>query len=360
MLQSPEPRAPASRFADWLELNALAHEKQGVGLGEVRRVFRVLGREGLRHQYDEEANEIRENEILDPDENTQLSEIASEIYRRSKSLCDLYPFEIVEDRGGVSRSFTLKVKGKIDDVSCIYIFCLLISAIRLGLLNTDGVEKMRLGDGKKVFSDHRFGYLFQICASIALGGYLLGEVVSFGFPRRNKSRFLAAMEEAWTRFGAYEVRKTIPQGAPVKSKDAGIDLLGWVHFADRGPAKLLVIGQVASGLNWNGKSVSDFGKSLKNWFVNGTFEHFIPAMFIPFDISDSDQHVNTEGSDLRGSMLCFSENTHGMIFDRERIVFGAHRYFANNDRIEGTVDRADQVSEICSWNDVVRPLLAVV
>lgn len=360
MLQSPEPHAPPSRFADWLELNALAHPSRGVGLGEVRRIFRVVGREGPRHEYDADAEETRENEIHDPDENAAIAEIASEIHSRSERLRELYPFEISETGGGVNRSFSLQLKEEHEnDVSCIYIFCLLVSSIRLGLLNVDDLKDLKLPDGKKVFSDHRFGYLFQICASIALGGYLLGEVVSFGFPRRNKTRFLTAMKDAWERFGAYEVRGSIPQGAPLKNKDAGIDLLGWVHFADNGPAKMLVIGQVASGLNWNGKSVSEFGRSMKNnWFVNGAFEHFMPAMFIPFDITDADNHVQREGGDLRSALFGFSESSHGMIFDRERIVFSANRYFLNQARIRGEVDRADQINDICSWNDTVRPLFA--
>ncbi len=109
--------------------------------------------------------------------------------------------------------------------------CLIITCYRLKLLDLDARDNAkRASDGNLFYSEHRIGNLLQTCASLALGGYIRGDVVSFGYPRPDGSGFLQAHRETWRRFGAYEPVSEVPTGMPDSENDAGIDLIEVAEF----------------------------------------------------------------------------------------------------------------------------------
>ena len=85
--------------------------------------------------------------------------------------------------------------------------------------------------------------------------------------------------------------------------------------------------QVASGLDWKDKEVSGDVKALRKWFDGPSFDHFLPAICIPFPLwFDLDEPPE----DVMGRKLMFSEGVSnrfivregkfGIIFDRGRIA----------------------------------------
>jgi hypothetical protein len=353
IIQSPERSAPPSRFADWLEIKALLEE--AVSLAELASLLRIE-EDTERHRFDSDTGEIVEEEILQMSDETSMTSCAEELQRRLELLGAAYPFELVEETSGSSKHLLLVYRPIIamEAAQYTYLLCLILSTIRLDILALDDVDKNERISGKKLFSEYRFGYLLQICSSIALGGYLLGDVVSFGYPRPNKTRFLAAHADAWKRFGSYDPVSKIPQGLSPSTKDGGIDLIGWVHFADRLAAKILVFGQVASGFDWIGKPVGPYVKRLKHWFSTAAFTHWTEVLAIPFNITDAGNFIEREGSDdLRSRCLIVEESTFGIVFDRDRLTGSVARYLHWGTTLSLNVDRSNASNEIKDWVQLV-------
>jgi hypothetical protein len=186
---------------------------------------------------------------------------------------------------------------------------------------------------------------------LAAGGYIKGEVASFGFPRAKGTDFLPALREVYGRFGYPRVIETMPESYPQSPKDGGIDVIAWRNHPDRLPGKLYLIGQCASGGNWQDKSVRSYIDSFHaRWFVQPPTRHALPAMFIPFtlhyEISEVDGKVF---GDLIKERFWYEEPQFGIIFDRLRIAHYAY-ICSLNDPCEGAkVDGMDRFNLVQDW-----------
>ena len=190
------------------------------------------------------------SEISDRLGNDLDDRIVGELEFRQGMLGPAYPFELVGGRG--AEPIVLKRRDGWDEPSegkLFYTFCLLDSAIR------DKVISIEKGVAEEAQLVRAIGKIFQICACLAVGGYLGLEVVSFGFPRATGDDFLPALQDVWRRYGSFDVRSTIPHGFDDKLKDGGVDIIAWRHFHD-GYATALMFVQVASGLDWKDKAVA--------------------------------------------------------------------------------------------------------
>jgi hypothetical protein len=213
------------------------------------------------------------------------------------------------------------------------------------------------------------GNIFQICSCVAVGGYTNAEVVSFGFPRATGTGFLPALQQAWSRYGSYSIHSRIPYPLDDRLKDGGIDIIAWRPFMDRFAATLIMFVQVASGLNWKDKAVAGDVQSLKGWFTGGSFEHFLPAICIPFPLwFDVDEPpVDADGKKIvfrKGVQDKFMERERkfGVIFDRGRIAhFWAQAMAAHAAmQLQHPVDGIDRVAEVETWVNNVMVRLAEV
>jgi hypothetical protein len=289
---------------------------------------------------DPDTGEPLDESILE-EKRTQYVDIAfEELEYRQSILGGSYPFQVDSRRARLSRieEDLFENPGRV-----VYLFCLLVSAIREKKL----IDQQELDEIEKRIPD-----IFQLCACLAAGGYLRGEVSSFGFPRSEGTNFLTALSQTYNRFGAGKVKETeeIPDGWPADLKDGGVDVIAWLNHPDKMPGKIYLLGQSASGLNWPGKPVTSYIPSFHSWFTNQPANYFSPAMFIPFTCHHK-LNEPRKGAFLEALKECiwYQERMFGIVFDRLRIAHFAQVCMCLDEQLKEKIDGADRLSEIQAW-----------
>lgn len=350
-LVAPDLNSRRSRLADWLELEALTNDRRQASVSNIRSQARRIsdGRTSPK-EIDAGADDIGEPEITDRLADDLEEKLFEELSFRATTIGTSYPFELITGAGGLSHALRLRSSWKAEETGeLVYTFCLLNSGIRDGLISQPPSARPLV---------QAIGNIFQICSCIAVGGYTNAEVVSFGFPRAMGNGFLPALQEAWGRYGSYRIYGEIPYGFDDKLKDGGVDIIAWRHFADRYAATLIMLVQVASGLDWKDKEVAGDVRALRKWFNGPSFDHFLPAICIPFPLwSDVDEPPE----DATGRKLTFVEGVSnrfivregkfGVILDRGRIArsCGLALTAAKVGGLACQVDGLDRVDDIKTW-----------
>ena len=174
--------------------------------------------------------------------------------------------------------------------------------------------------------------LFQDVAVAAAATIMCGDVISFGWPRPGGTGFRAALRGACRKLGLGEPLRYLPAWSSGKEKDAGIDVIAWREFRDRGPGKLVMLGQVASGLDWPEKSVKNDTYRFFAWFSKRPTEHFVPAIFIPFPQHHKcSPRSGVPFADAAVGEAWLREQYLGLVVDRLRIVEVAATRLAGSD-----------------------------
>jgi len=322
-----------SALADWLELEAVAAGNESglsirSALGNLCDIPDDLAlgeEEGAAHSNDDWLNEQTEEHI---------DKAFDELEYRSRTLGNNYPFEL--DLGREKIAFRKNADSSIGATS--YLFCLFSCALR---------EKRLSGVGKR---EAPIGDLFQACACAAAGGYLGGQVSSFGFPRKDKSGFWEALKATYTRFGSGVVHERSPRGLSTSLKDAGVDIVAWKDHPDKLPAKLYLIGQCASGVGWKDKSVVEFVEPLHNCFSQRPARHFTPALFIPFPLHHELEQTGCDFLEQLHGKFWHAEARYGVIFDRFRVVHYAQACLRGPmDNTPSGVDGVGHFEEVAEW-----------
>lgn len=351
-ISPPTPTDTRSTLADWLELQALLDTRGIVTRATLINVLDIIeddAKEALH--VDPETGEILDEAILEETRSQFIDTAFEELSYRQQILGDSYPFQV--DAQGRRLTLTLNEEAP-QPGQTVYLFCLLACAIRESKFQPENV----LTQAEREIAD-----AFQVCACLAAGGYVNGEVSSFGFPRATGTNFLTALRHTFARFGMGTVRADdeIPDGLPTSLKDGGIDVIAWRSHPDGMPGKTYVLGQCASGANWRSKSVIEYIEQLHgSWFTFRPAKHSMPAMFIPFpfhhDIGEP------HGSFLESVKHRFwhEEARFGMIFDRLRITHFANACMSfaapQLDQVEGS----DRFNQIVTWVQSTRQTAAVV
>ena len=182
-LLPPDLHSRRSRFADWLELTALSSAAGQAPLSNIRTLVRVAADDRTSAKdFDIDGDDTGEPEVTERAADDLEYRAMEELEFRVKMVGTAYPFELVakDSRG---RAFILLRKATWETAETgelIYVFCLLDSGIRDGLLSSAGSDKELV---KKI------GNIFQICSCIAVGGYTNAEVVSLDSPGREARGF---------------------------------------------------------------------------------------------------------------------------------------------------------------------------
>lgn len=337
VINPPTPSDTRSALADWLELQTLVDARGVSTRSTLLNVLDILEDEAAEpNPVDAETGEVLDEAILEEGRQQFIDIAFEELDYRQQILGESYPFKVDAAR----HRLALKEDQANQPGQVVYLFCLLACAIREHKLQPTNVltqAELQIADA------------FQVCACLAAGGYLNGEVSSFGFPRATGTGFLAALRQTFERFGFGDVRTDddIPDGLPTSLKDGGIDVIAWRNHPDGMPGKLYLVGQCASGKNWRDKSVIEYIKQLHgSWFTQQPAEHSTPAMFIPFPLHHEIDESHGCFSEKVRTKFGYEERRFGVIFDRLRIT-----HFANAcmefaaphlDQVEGA-ERFDQV-----------------
>ncbi|MFZ5525353.1 MAG: hypothetical protein ACOZE7_01735 [Pseudomonadota bacterium] len=260
MILSNAPISEATHtICDWFELAVLSSE------------YGVYAFESLARFWDTLRNsEGKDPEGADDTEEAFITTVRSEIEARADLLGDCYPFQF--SSSGESLEF---VEANVTQGGWIYIFCLLISHPSQGAI-FDGKYQPPITNEIRNY--------FQACATYAAAGELEGHSYAFGFPRPDKSGFLEKLTAIYVNFGeGTQVVNEVPKGAPDRQKDAQIDVIAWRPSADAAAGKPYLLGQVASGANWQAKTIKGGPiDSFHNvWFARSPASIPTASMFVP-------------------------------------------------------------------------------
>jgi hypothetical protein len=340
LLNDPTIDETRSNFADWLELSAFLSPR-----GKASK-SKITGLLGLGADDTASERERVDESILEGKLEEMIVSVFDELEFRKNALGSAYPFDIDGKNASISLQLAedFSHKGQV-----VYLFCLLATALRTKLLATE----------EHVHEAHKkIGNTFQICACLAAGGYTLGRVASFGFPRAEGDAFLPALQRTFSRFGFGKTHEQPPSGYPNSLKDGGIDVFAWRPFPDQMPSTMFLVGQCASGLDWHEKPVSNFIPQLNAWFVDGGLpEHALPAIFIPFplhyDLPDPD---GVRFDEALRNRWHFQQRSFGVIFDRVRIAHFADECWNLPCELKKEIDGIDSFDDVREWVKVAAGL----
>jgi len=285
-LAVPDPTSPAEHHADFLELCAFRSSKRSISFQEFVRDLRMASAtETLldSEQWDDEGEGDERSEGLAEAAFAELDERR----RCCGGRTDRYPFDIEGESLSLGPS----------PEESLYTFLALLSGFGKDA-GPDGA------DGEKLFE--------EICAKVAeayLGGP--GERARsfvFGFPRRVKPPgFAQALDELCKELGEGNGHHTGRPKLP-DQKDAKLDIVAWVEFADGRQGKLITFGQCATGRNW-GDKVSELPRPddwCKHWMADSPAVAPIRSFFVPHRVEQEKwSHTCTFG---------------GILYDRCRIA----------------------------------------
>ena len=192
---------------------------------------------------------------------------------RDRALSDSYPFRILPD-GRV-------IYCEMQDLShgnAAYLVSLILSNLRsvTPLLDSPGMHPTAV----EVSSLRRY---FQYYATAALAAEIGGQAWSFGFPRPDRSDFLAKLEEVWSVFRDGTVSHEEGE-VPLNPKDDGVDIFAGRVHPDGLPGFLFAVAQVATGENWKTKSLRNHLDHVffHRWFERQPATPPVPYHIIPF------------------------------------------------------------------------------
>jgi len=270
MLKLPLPTTDELRLADWLELYALLSPDSNASYIDLERTLRREGVFGLDSDEDIERT---------------VQEVSFELELRSIAAARAYPFVIGER--------SISARGPIDSF-IPYVFCLCLSFFG----SNENLDK-------RPFPRRMFEYL----SCEAAKNFVDGDVVRFASPRQRDdlpAEFTLAVNELCMRI---KEGVAFREKRPFSAKDDAIDVVAWRDFPDQSEGKLLLVGNCASGNNWDSK-LDELQPQLfcEDWMVEVpvSIHVGIRAFFVPRRIPPGDwKRVSRRA---------------GMIFDRCRIA----------------------------------------
>lgn len=311
-LVAPDIQRSFSLSSDWLEILALARPQQFATDQDIAAPNDILEDRAAVTAEDDLGFPENDPDILDPGTEQALDAIFEELANRQRVLGAAYPFDLVIDK----RTLNLSVASASDDAlveqaRAIYVACLYMTGIRGGLINAKAA-RLRV--------DPDMGNAFQICATIAAAGYMNGDAYWFGHPRPDQMPFMEAIRKVAGLLHGVAAPKP-PPGETLYAKDGGIDVIAWRDHHDGRPAKLIMYGQCASGMNWVGKPVTGKVNRMDSYYSLAPSKHWIPALLTPFPLySEKENAHNLRTEEAMQGFYRQSEAEMGVIIDRLRLV----------------------------------------
>jgi hypothetical protein len=339
VLVAPDLQRSYAISADWIELLALARPDGVATHGDILQPNDILEDraaplpEGVAGPLPEDPD------IVDVGLEPALDAIFDELGFRKQVLGDAYPFDLTIGK----RSLKLTISTASDDPiigqgRSIYLACLYMSAVRSGIVDA------KVG---KIKVDPVIGDLFQICATIAAAGYVRGDAYWFGHPRPDQTPLLDAVATLASLLRQGKAALQAPLGETRFAKDGGVDVVAWRAHHDDRPAKVLLYGQCASGMNWDGKPVGPKVDRLDSYYTDTPSKHWLPALLTPFPLyMDKENAHGLQTEDARQGFYRVNEAEMGVIIDRLRVVRWCVEGLRNpQPSMQKAVDKLDDLFE---------------
>jgi hypothetical protein len=320
-------------LCDWVELKALSSPAGQVRLNDVRRLWdKTREREESDPEGLEKKEEDTDNDgVAGGDDDRFFDSVENGVEERLRALGDSYPFKL----GAGSK---LQVHGPPTDGGYMYLFCLFLSH----------AGSRELFDGSWFPAvDNGTRDLFQVCSTLAAAAEVKGCAIAFGWPRPGHIPFLAKLRTVYELFGEGKVVEKRKPGVTLFAKDEEIDVIAWRPRPDKGAGTDYLLGQVASGDNWEGKAIKGgpIDNFHNNWFTSVPPSTVRPAIFIPHSVPQ----IEMEGTRLE--RLAAITYRYGMVIDRLRLPRATQEGLdLYNERRSGIhIERGNEVSLIRHW-----------
>ena len=213
------PIDQSARFlSDEAELIALTNPSLSCSLEDLKSALNQSSSEG---DLAEEDSDLAFDEALE----TRVADAAEEIDRRSAIIGEGYPFSF--------NGTVVTASNAWDDEALAYVFLLLMSA--------EGLPG--LDNGRR---------LFEQVVTAALGQYLTGESLRFGFPHRTP---VPSHPDDAVNYLAEQIgqRRIFTRQVRKNEKDMGVDAVAWKRFSDGLPTKVVLLANCSTGANWSSK-----------------------------------------------------------------------------------------------------------
>jgi len=247
-------------FGDLIEFKTIFAGDMGLDMMDIQRDLDIEISESDDNSSNNDGAEIVFNHIYELLQ-TRIDRVGEENY----------PFDFSLDG---SHFF---LKSNITNSGYIYLFCLLLSHPKEDEI-LSGIYLPKINDNER--------RLFQSCSTVAAAGIIEGNAISFGFPRPDGSGFFDKLKQVYSLIedGQIRERNELIPGTPKSIKDFEIDIIAWLHRQDARVLAHYFLAQVASGLDWNNKELSNdtITRFHDLFFIDRPKEKPDRGIFIPF------------------------------------------------------------------------------
>jgi hypothetical protein len=323
VLSIPDLTEHVTKLADWIELSALLAANGRIGFSALVSAVDL----GVEEQEEDIGDEDARQESL-------VNSVQAVIAERAKIVgLEHYPFVVDPDGIGIQRV------DAVTQVGAIYLFCLFLS-------HSFDRSIIPAQHAPEITNEVRD--LFQVCATVAAAGYVDGAAMSFGWPRPDSAKFLDALKRVYGLFGDGAPHENEPPGAPEQVKDDGIDVIAWKPSPDGLPGTQYLLGQVASGNDWDKKSVVSYVNMFHQfWFSRQPASPNTPAMFMPFCVTPKRAEDAAQTQEFAVGNMQKLTAQFGVLFYRYRVPHFAAKGIAAS--VQHPVERVDELPKVETW-----------
>lgn len=216
MFNRPNNNDPAPVVADYIELQCLLKQTP-------------VSSYTLRSLFSMSDDEIDNNGVESSDDRSvfAIEDGIKECKQRAASCPAKYPFTVNED----------SLEPQADEGVHREIYQFLLLSTRLNM------------NERKVQAGHDATKLFEeLCASVA-GEYFGQHSKSFVFGTAGSGTFQEKIEHVIRSLHLVSAYKS-PLGSTDRQKDAAVDVIAWIPFADNKDSQMIAIGQCKTGTHW--------------------------------------------------------------------------------------------------------------
>lgn len=299
----PDGEPTTSELADFIEIKAILSDNGSYSITEVKTSLGIA--------CDESLND--DDSLVDAEE-AKIEAALSEIDERRVSATDKYPFQ--------SSQLSITVDNQCDDIiKTVYTFLLLVTRVNMNTM------KIQNGiDATKIFE--------QLSSAIIenyWGKSAKAFVIGTG---ADTSDFETKINNAIKEVGEPGVKFRWPDGSLKKEKDAKVDVIAYIPFADNRKGRFVALGQCKTGTSWQSSISQLIPHSFNENYLSPPFT-FTPVVL--FLVSEA----------FYNNWETHQRNSNGLLLDRCRLM----QYLPD--------DLNDQLlSDIKNWNNEVIGLIS--